>query len=260
MSQPALSIHEHQPLRQPVLLLAYAGWSDGGDAATTALRHLLEQLRVTRVAHIDTEEFLDFTVVRPHARLRDGKRSILWPHHEFFAIDGRGEPPDVVFGLGVEPHLRWKAYLEIALELVRTLGIARVYLFGAYLDEVIYSQPTQIGVSTADPELAGRLGLSLPRYEGPTGMLGVLSVALAEAGVESLSLWARIPHYISTRPNFRGALALLHQFETISGLRFDLTGLATEAAEFDQEVAELIANDPQLSAYVRELKRRAFSS
>jgi proteasome assembly chaperone (PAC2) family protein len=243
-----------------VLLLAYAGWSDGGDAATTALRHLLEQSRVTRVAQIDTEEFLDFTVVRPHVRLLDGNRSILWPNHEFFAIDGRGDPPDVVFGLGVEPHLRWRAYVEIALELVRELRIERVYLFGAYLDEVIYSQPTQIGVSSADGELARTLGLSVPRYEGPTGMLGVLSVALAEAGLESLSLWARIPHYISTRPNYRGALALLHQLEALSGLRFDLSGLASEAAEFDQAVAELIASDPQLSAYVRELKRRAFSS
>jgi predicted ATP-grasp superfamily ATP-dependent carboligase len=255
-----LSVQDHDPLREPILLLAYAGWSDGGDAATTAVRYLLEQLRVTRIAQIDTEEFLDFTVVRPHVRLREDRRTILWPNHEFFAIEGRFDPPDVVFGLGVEPHLRWRRYVEIALQLVRELCIQRVYLFGAYLDEVIYSQPTQIGVSSADPALARALGLSIPAYEGPTGMLGVLAVALAEAGIEALSLWARIPHYVSTRPNYRGALALLHQLEALSGLRFDLSSLSSEAAEFDQEVAELIASDPQLSAYVRELKRRAFSS
>lgn len=255
-----LTVYEAEPLQRPILVVAYAGWSDGGDAATTAVRSLLEQFQMTRYACIDTEEYLDFTVVRPHVRICDGgQREIVWPNHEFFAARLGGAGPDLLLGLGIEPHLRWKSYARSFVELVRAVDARLVVLLGAYLDEVIYSQPIQVGGYTSDAELGERLELVRPSYEGPTGIVGVLGEALRSEKIESASLWARIPHYVPTTPNTRAALALLHAVQRVSGLRFDLGSLESEAASFDEEVSQLIATDPQLAAYVRELKRRVFT-
>lgn len=256
-----LTVYEAEPLERPVLIMAYAGWSDGGDAATTAVRSLLEQFQMSRYACLDTEEYLDFTVVRPHVRIVEGQqREIVWPNHEFFATRLGGGRPDLLVGLGVEPHLRWKSYTGAFLELVRAANIELVVLLGGFLDEVIYSQPIQVSGYSTDAELAERLDLERPGYEGPTGIVGALGDALRREQVPSVSLWARIPHYVPTTPNTRAALALLHALENVTGLRFDLSTIEQEAASFDEEVSQLINTDPQLAAYVRELKKRVFSS
>lgn len=256
-----LSLYPGQDdLQSPLLVVAYAGWSDGGDAATSAIRHLLGELRVSRWGCIDPEEFLDFTVVRPHARLRsDGSREIVWPNHEFFSARLEGQASDLVLGLGVEPHLKWKAYARSFVELAERGSFQAVVLLGAYLDDVIYSQPIEVNGFSSDASLVERHGLAVSSYEGPTGIVGVLGDALHRAGIPSLSLWARVPHYVPQRPNARGACALLRALESVSGLRFELDSLESEAESFDETVSELIASDPQLSAYVRELKRRAFT-
>ena len=257
----ALQIESPLELREPVVILAYAGWNDGGEAATTAAAHLLETFSARKLASLDMEEFVDFTVVRPHVRPRDdGRREIRWPNHEFFGIRSETHAFDLVVGLGVEPHLRWRAFSAHVVELVRTVRARQVILLGAFLDEVIYSQPIQIVGSSSDAELARTLGLPPSRYEGPTGIVGVLAEALADVSVPTLSLWARLPHYVQAAPNSRAALALLQRVEAATGFPIDKAGLETAAANFDQEVSEAIAADPQLSAYVRELKRRAFSS
>ena len=259
-SSPLSFYPGHEDLRDPVLVIAYAGWSDAGDAATSAVRHLLGDLAVSRFAYLDTGEFLDFTVVRPHARIRaDGEREIVWPNHEFFAARLGEQPSDLVLGLGVEPHLRWKAYARCLVDLVRRGGLGTVIMLGAYLDDVIYSQPIEVNGFSSNPELIEQHGLSASRYEGPTGITGVLSDAFHREGIPSLSLWARVPHYVPQKPNSRGAYALLRALESVTGLRVDLSSLEGEAASFDETVSELISNDPQLSAYVRELKRRAFT-
>jgi predicted ATP-grasp superfamily ATP-dependent carboligase len=257
----ALQIESSLELRAPVVILAYAGWNDGGEAATTAAAHLLETFSARKLASLDMEEFVDFTVVRPHVRpSENGRREIRWPNHEFFAIRSETHAFDLVVGLGVEPHLRWRAFSSHVVELVRSVGARQVILLGAFLDEVIYSQPIQIVGSSSDVDLARQLGLPPSRYEGPTGIVGVLSEAIADLPVPTLSLWARLPHYVQAAPNSRAALALLQRVETATGFPIDKSALETAAASFDQEVSEAIAADPQLSAYVRELKRRAFSS
>ena len=256
----SLTVYEAEPLREPALVFAFAGWSDGGDAATTAARSLLEQFAMTRYACIDTEEYLDFTVVRPNVRIGDGQqREVVWPNHELFAGRLDGAVSDLVVGLGVEPHLRWRSYCETFVELVRASGARIVFLLGAYLDDVIYSQPIQVGGYASDAALAERLDLVRPSYEGPTGIAGVLGDALRREGIPTVSLWARVPHYVPNKPNARAALALLQALEAASQLRFDLGGLEAQAAAFDEEVSELISGDPELLAYVRELKRRVFS-
>ena len=255
-----LTIYQADKLSRPVLVLAYAGWNDAGDAATAAAKSLLQQFSMERYASLDTEEFLDFTVVRPHVRLTDGvQRELVWPDHEFFCARIEGDAPDLVVGLGVEPHLRWKAYTRAVVELVQVAGARLVILLGAFLDDVIYSQPVQVSAYATDPALCPGLALATPSYEGPSGIVGVLGHALRIAQIPTVSLWGRIPHYVPNKPNARGALALLQAIEQAAGLRLDLTTAESDAAKFDEEVSELIATDPQLQAYVRELKRRAFS-
>ncbi len=252
--------YAEKQLREPVLVLCYAGWNDGGDAATTAGRFLLEAFSAKSYAYIDSEEFLDFTVVRPQVRMaEENTRKIRWPNLEFFSIEVESQPFDMLVGLGVEPHLRWKAYTRAVLEFVERAGVRLVILLGAMLDDVIYSQPVQVAGFTSEPELQKQLGLSGSSYEGPTGIVGVLGEALRSKGTPTLSLWARLPHYVSQTPYTRASLALLQKVEAITRFPVDLTPLEAQAAEFDQSVSEMIANDPQLSAYVRELKRRAFS-
>jgi predicted ATP-grasp superfamily ATP-dependent carboligase len=243
-----------------VLLLAYAGWGDAGDAATSAVRYLVDHREVLPFACIETEQFLDFTVVRPQVKLNpDGQRRVIWPDHEFFAAFLPEQPRDLVLGLGVEPHLLWKAYARSVVELVQSGGIRTVILMGAYLAEVIYSQPVEVNASSSDPSVAARLGLNTPRYEGPTGIVTVLGEALRAEGIESLSLWAGIPHYVPTTPNWRGAHALLAAVEGVADISLDLSELEETVSEFDETVSKLVADNPQLSAYVRELKRRVFT-
>jgi proteasome assembly chaperone (PAC2) family protein len=255
-----VQFHAPSELRDPVAILAYGGWNDGGEAATTAVAHLLETLAASKLATLEMEEFVDFTVVRPHVRLTDaGEREIRWPDHEFFAIRSEARPFDLIVGLGVEPHLRWRAFSSAVLEILERARTKLVILLGAFLDEVIYSQPIQLVAGSSDPALSAKLELASSRYEGPTGIVGVLGDALQRRGIPTLSLWARLPHYVQAVPNPRAALALLQRVESITGFPVDKSGLEKAAASFDQEVSEAIAADPQLSAYVRELKKRAFS-
>jgi proteasome assembly chaperone (PAC2) family protein len=255
-----VQFHAPCELRDPIAILAYGGWNDGGEAATTAVAHLLETLSATKLATLEMEEFVDFTVVRPHVRLDDdGEREIRWPDHEFFAIRSEARPFDLLVGLGVEPHLRWRAFSSSVVEILRRAGVKLAILLGAFLDEVIYSQPIQLVAGSSDPALSAKLQLASSRYEGPTGIVGVLGDVLQREGIPTLSLWARLPHYVQAVPNSRAALALLQRVESITGFPVDKSGLEKAAATFDQEVSEAIAADPQLSAYVRELKKRAFS-
>jgi predicted ATP-grasp superfamily ATP-dependent carboligase len=260
VAQPSdVILYEDVVPRQPTLVLAYAGWSDGGDAATTALRYLIEKLDLSRYARIDMDEFLDFTIVRPQVRLRaDERREIVWPHYEIFATtDGSGS--DLLLGVGVEPHLRWRRYAQSMVELARTARAQKVVILGAYLDDVLYSQPTAVSASASDAERFPGVSVNPPSYEGPTGITGVLADAFHRENLPCLSLWASIPHYIPARPNSRAALALLERFFEVTDLRVDLAEMREQAAKFDATVSELIAADPQLSAYVRELKRRVFT-
>jgi predicted ATP-grasp superfamily ATP-dependent carboligase len=239
--------------------MAYAGWGDGGEAATTAIKYLLRKLDAEPIATLDTEEFLDFTVVRPYVRRRRGEREIRWPDHEIFAVELPDRDSDLVLGLGIEPHLRWKAYARALRELARALEVELAILLGAYVGDVIYSQPIEIAGAASDPALGDALGIEPSAYEGPTGITGVLTDVLGRAGIRTASLWAALPHYISLSPNPRGSMALLKRVERATGLEFDYTGMLESVGHFDTSVTEMVKSDPELSAYVRELKRRAFS-
>lgn len=254
-----LRFHVRPTLHDPVLVLAFEGWNDAGEAATLAARLLSEQALAVPVAEIDPEEFYDFTVRRPLVRLGAGAvRRIDWPKTEF-RFGSHGDERDVVVGIGVEPHLRWRAYADAVAELVRELGVRRVLLLGAFLAEVVYSRPVTVTGFSSSPEWMSALGVEPSAYQGPTGIVGVLAERLAAEGARVLSLWAGLPHYIAVSPNPRGALALVRSACQALDLRVDDSALVKDAAEFEERASAFVSADPELTEYVRQLKRREFA-
>jgi proteasome assembly chaperone (PAC2) family protein len=253
-------IFDSQPaLRRPVLILAFGGWSDAGDSATTSVRYLTDQLMATKFAGIDPEDFYDFSILRPQVRLVDGlQREIHWPTYDFHHGSGIGIERDFVFGVGAEPHLRWRGFSETILRVVRECKIELVVTLGAYLDEVLYTRPVPLTGFASDPRLMNELELLPSRYQGPTGIVGVLGDVCRRNGIPHMSLWATLPHYLSASPNPRGALALVLRLTQWLGMRVDTGPLERAAAEFQNKVNEVVNNDANLSGFIRELKKREF--
>jgi hypothetical protein len=254
-----LSLFVQPRLRDAALLLAFEGWNDAGQAASSAVHFVEDAIRAVPLGEIDCEEFLDFTVARPSVSLAGGgERTVEWPNlcFGYGAIDANRE---IVVACGVEPHLRWKAFADACLSLVNAVGLRRVVLLGAYLADVVYSRPVGVTGFASDPELLERLGVPGSRYEGPTGIVGVLVDRFRREGLEVASLWAGLPHYISASPNPRGALALVQKVTEFLDLKVDTEGLQLEAARFEQRISEVVSNDPDLTEYVRQLKRREFA-
>ncbi|MGH0036665.1 MAG: PAC2 family protein [Myxococcota bacterium] len=254
-----LRLHVKPVLRNPALIVAFEGWNDAGEAATTALRFITDAVRAVPLADLDPEEFYDFTVRRPNVAMdRHRQRRIVWPANEFRfgSIDGERE---VVTLCGVEPHLKWSAFADCVTGLARDLDVSRVVLLGAYLADVVYSRPVGVSGFASEPEHLKRLGVEPSTYEGPTGIVGVLADRFERAGMDVVSLWAGLPHYINAAPNPRGALALLQGVTQHLDFPVDDAPLRTGAAEFEEKISKLVAGDPELSEYVRQLKRREFA-
>ena len=254
-----LSFHARPTLRNPDLILALEGWNDAGEAATFAIRYIIQQTAAVSFAEIDPETYYDFTVRRPEAIVESGVlRQLEWPRNEFFYGPADAES-DVVLGVGIEPHLRWLSYSDQILNLVEKLGIARVVLLGAYLADVLYSRPVAVSGVVSSPALLSKAGVEPTHYRGPTGMIGVLGNRLRERGLEVVSFWAGLPHYINIAPNPRGSLALTEKLGEFCGLRVDSVPLRRAAAECEERIATMVAEDPELAEYVRALKRREFA-
>jgi predicted ATP-grasp superfamily ATP-dependent carboligase len=254
-----LSFDSRPALRSPILILSFAGWSDAGAAATTAVRYLIDQLVGRKMAAIDPEEFYDFYRQRPVVRLNDNKiREIHWPSYDFYYGAGIGVERDFVLGIGAEPHLRWRTFTETMIRAARECQIEMIITLGAYLDEVLYTRPVPLTGFSSDPKLMEELDLVPSRYQGPTGIVGVLADACRTASVPHVSLWASLPHYLSVSPNPRGTLALLLRLNQWLGLRVDTGPLERAAADFQAKINEAVNADPKLSAFVRELKKREF--
>jgi len=246
-------------LADPTLLLAFEGWNDAGEAASLAARYLADELCSEALAELDPDDFFDFTVQRPHVRIDEGgARAIEWPSLEF-RVGALREGRDVVIGVGPEPHLRWREYGDLVVGYAAELGVRRVVLLGAYLADVVYSRPVALSGFASNPEWLGDLAVTASRYEGPTGIVGVLGGRFEDDGLDVVSLWAGLPHYINATPNPRGALALLQALAACLELKLDEAPLMAQAAEYERRTSELVASDPELAEYVRELKRREFA-
>jgi proteasome assembly chaperone (PAC2) family protein len=245
------------PLRRPVLLAAFDGWNDAGESATSALDAISSELEATTFATVDPEEFYDFQATRPTVRLVDGVRHVDWPAAELRAARLPAADHDLILLRGHEPNLRWRTFAAEVMEVAASLGVEMVVTVGALLADVPHTRPTQVVSSTSDPLLAERLGLPLSRYEGPTGILGVLSDAAARLGIPAVGLWAALPHYLHLAPNPWGAMALVEELGRLLPVTVDTAGLANQTEAFDQAVTDLIDENPELAGYVERLEADA---
>jgi proteasome assembly chaperone (PAC2) family protein len=258
MSSPDLRIVERPVLRNPVMVTAFRGWNDGGQAATVAAGYLVQQWEATRFADVDPEGFVDFQAVRPTVTLDEGlTRHIEWPENAFYHAAIPGTERDAVILLGVEPNYRWRAFTELVIGLARDLGVELVVTLGALLADVPHTRPAPVTGAATDPRLVEELGLQLSRYEGPTGIVGVLHDACRTAELRSVSLWSAVPHYVSLAPSPRAAKALCVRLSDLLDVEIDTTDLDEAEREYAAQVSEAVASDPDTQAYVEELEHRA---
>ena len=254
----AISAHDDLDLNDPILVAAFRGWNDAGDAATFAASHLARVWSAEPVATIDPEEFYDFQAVRPQVELVDGvTRTIRWPDNDFLAARLRGSPHDVLLLVGTEPNVRWKTFAGLVTGMAKRHGVGLVITLGALLADVPHSRPTPITGTAADGPLIERLGLQRSRYEGPTGIVGVLHEAMGNAGISSASLWAAVPHYLGVTPNPKAALALVDRAVELIGTGAEIDDLQRATASYEERVSEMVASDEDVQAYVQLLESRA---
>jgi proteasome assembly chaperone (PAC2) family protein len=246
---------EHPDLRDPLLVAAFEGWNDAGDAATAAAEWLVQRSQAERFASVDSDAHVDYQSRRPRVELVNGvARSITWPTHDYYA--GSFAERDLVVLRAVEPNIRWREYCETVMSVASATECSMVVTFGALLGDVPHTRRVRVTGTATDPALVGRLGLVPSRYEGPTGIVGVLHDACRAAGVKSVSLWAPVPHYIASPPNPPATRALLERFGALTGLSFDLAGLEQLADVWRAQVDRAIADNDEVKTYVRELEAR----
>ena len=243
----------HPELRNPVAVLAFAGWGDAGDASTDAARHLIASFEGDAFARIDPDEFYEFQTRRPEVEMTEaGVRTIHWPLNEFHALhhpDG-----DLVVVLGEEPHMKWRAFGSAVSEALNTLGVKRALLLGAFLGQVPHTVPVPLVGSSPNPMLLAENGVGSSRYEGPTGIVGSLTHQLAESGVATMSVWAAVPHYLSNQPYPPAVYTLVRKAMAILGLTLETSELAAAAAEYKFNVDAVISGNEELSEYVKKLE------
>ncbi|WP_375425073.1 PAC2 family protein [uncultured Friedmanniella sp.] len=243
-------------LTDPVVVVAFGGWNDAGSAATGAVEHLAEAYEAESVFSIDPDDFYDFQVNRPVVELdEDDDRELSWPTTELKVAqlaDGRS----LVLVQGLEPNLRWRQFCALITSALRSADVQRVHLLGALLADTPHTRPIPVSTSTGDRELMTSMGLAPSGYEGPTGILGVLGDALERTGVQVLSLWAAIPHYVSHPPCPKATLALLSSLEQLLDTSLELGELPELARAWERGVDELAAEDAEVAEYVTSLEQQ----
>ncbi|GAA2232250.1 filament polymerization regulator ParJ [Streptomyces amakusaensis] len=242
-------------LIDPVMVAAFEGWNDAGDAASTAVAHLDREWKGEVFAALDAEDYYDFQVNRPTVWLDGGVRKITWPTTRLSVVRIGGEKPrDLVLVRGIEPSMRWRSFCNEILGFAHELGVEMVVILGALLGDTPHTRPVPVSGITSDPDLARTMDLEETRYEGPTGIVGILQEACTHAGVPAVSLWAAVPHYVSQPPNPKATLALLNRLEDLIGLRIPLGELPEDARAWQLGVDQLAAEDGEVAEYVQTLE------
>jgi predicted ATP-grasp superfamily ATP-dependent carboligase len=242
-------------LVDPVMVAAFEGWNDAGDAASTAVGHLEREWKGEVFAALDAEDYYDFQVNRPHVFLEGGVRKITWPTTRLSVVRiGGSKPRDLVLVRGIEPSMRWRSFCKELLAFAHELGVEMVVILGALLGDTPHTRPVPVTGVTSDPELARRMDLEESRYEGPTGIVGVLQEACTHAGIPAMSLWAAVPHYVSQPPNPKATLALLNRLEDLLGMHIPLGELPEDARAWQVGVDQLAAEDSEVAEYVQALE------
>jgi proteasome assembly chaperone (PAC2) family protein len=261
--QPLIWDHRPTDLRAPAMVCAFQGWNDAGDAASTAVAFMGGAFAARRFAHIDTEEFYDFQANRPRIRLaaegaesQPTSREIEWPSVEMAEAIVPDGQRDLVLVQGVEPSLRWRTFSAAIVELAEALGVRLVVTLGALLADVPHTLPVPMTGFSSDPALMDRAGITgrPSRYEGPTGIVGVLHSATSAAGLPSMSLWASVPHYVAAAPSPKAALALVRSLETLVGVSVDAGELEDATEHYERKVGLAVSSNPDVQAFVEHLE------
>jgi proteasome assembly chaperone (PAC2) family protein len=253
----ALRWESRPNLRSPMMIAAFEGWTDAGSAASGAASYLSGRWQASKFADIDAEEFYDFTALRPQVRLRgDQTRDIVWPVNRFLAASIPGDH-DVIIMIGTEPHLRWRTFCECVTAVATELQVEAVFTLGAMLADVAHTRPVPVRGSSADSRLAERLGLRRPQYQGPTGIVGVLQDAFAQASIPVGSLMAQVPHYIPGMPSPKATLTVVRRVCELLTTPVATLDLEKAAATYERQVDEVVAGEDEIAGYVQELERRA---
>lgn len=251
-----MSEHPELPtLRDPIMVAAFEGWNDAGEAASAALTHLERVWGATRLVSFDPQDYHDFQVNRPVVGTDSrGRRRISWPTTHLSWASPRGSARDVVLVRGIEPSMRWRDFCAEILGYAARLNVNTLVTLGALLADVPHTRPIPVTSTSEDEELMRRLALEPSRYEGPTGIVGVLHDAAGTAGLPSLSLWAAVPHYVGQSPSPKATLALLRRVEELLDLTVPLEELPEDARAWERGVDELSEEDGEIAEYVRQLE------
>ena len=251
-----LRILQTPELTDPIMLAAFAGWSDAGGAATGAVQYLVDRWHAVRMADIEAEDFYDFTQLRPTVRWEGEERRIDWPDNAFYfhQIGGR----DLIVFNGIEPHLHWKAYTRTMLEFIEQFKVKMVVSMGAMFVDYPHTRPMRVTGTAPDAGMMDRAGLFTRggKYEGPTGINGVFNVLLREKSVPAATIWANVPHYVSASPNPPASLALLKSLMAMLEMEVPLGRMVRASAAFDQQLNEATSRNTEVSDYVRQLEER----
>ncbi|NUS73853.1 MAG: PAC2 family protein [Corynebacteriales bacterium] len=245
-------------LRTPIAVAAFAGWNDAGESATGVIEHLENEWGATPLAALDPEDYYDFQVHRPQLSIASGGDTeyIEWPTTRVSYCTPPGAERDIVLIRGIEPNMRWRAFCEELLDLFLALEVDTVVLLGALLSDTPHTRPLPITGSATDAALITRYDITPSRYEGPTGIVGVLQEACGRVDITSMSFWVQVPHYVGQQPCPKANLALLHRLEDVLDMRMPLGELAEQAADWESAVNEAASADAEMADYVRSLEQR----
>ena len=253
-----LTILQQPDAQLNCLIIAFAGWADAGESATTAIKFMQRKLEAKKFAEIEPEEFYDFSQTRPYtSRTRDGRRRVHWPANEFSYWSGPGRNKGAMTFLGIEPNLRWQTYSRTIAELAQQYGVKNIIHVGALLDAVPHTREVKLSGTSNNSESQQKLeaaAIHSSNYQGPTGISSAVMEACAKEGMDYLSLWGHTAHYLQAAPNYRIGYTLAQRLSTFLDLPLDLEELKTAAETFDEEVVKAVAKDDQLSAYVQKLE------
>lgn len=257
-----MEIHQIPLLRNPVMIVAFSGWNDAAEAASGAVEHLLSGWRDKSddvlpelIAQVESEDFYDFQVNRPQVSIDQSQiRSITWPSTQVFGLAVPSMPRDLVIVTGVEPSMRWKSFASDLLDLADDLEVSLVVTLGSLLADTPHTRPITVTGTGAHPSIADRLGVSVSKYEGPTGILGIIQDACMRRGVDAISLWAAVPHYAASSPSPKATLALVNTLEEFLDVSIPLSDLPERADIWEKEVNDLAAEDSEVADYVKALE------
>jgi proteasome assembly chaperone (PAC2) family protein len=255
-----VEIEQLPELEHPVLIAAFQGWNDAGQAASTAVRYLVETWKAKQFARLDPEEYYSFTDTRPTVRIVEGsQRELLWPANEFYERSARGAGSDAVLMLGVEPNLRWRTFCGEIVNLARAVEARRVVTLGSLITDAVHTRPVPITGFSTDAEVQLRLverKITRSSYEGPTGIVGVLHNACARAEVPTASIWAASPYYLGSTPNPKTALGLLEAVDHALALQLNLSEMRLVAEEFERQVSLAVRDNAEVQEQIQVLEQR----